>query len=212
MIPRKAAAAPACGDTSVGAVRPDPPIAGHGKARRNLLAAWALMRSLPLACARPLRADINATAHRAARSTGVVHEFARVRGGCPRVHPPHAIRHDRTTTQPAARPVAGSIADTAPPKLVSTSRPPTSAASVTTSLWATRQADRPVGLEREGLDLGLDEHVGEARRPEDREQRRRRAVRPAQLAAPAVEPVRRGSRTSRRAGRRRPRPAPAGSS
>ena len=50
-------------------------------------------------------------------------------------------------------------------------------------------ADGPVGLDRERLDLGLDEDVRQPRRPEDREQRRRRAVRPAELAGPRVEPV-----------------------
>ena len=42
--------------------------AGHGKTRRNLLAAWTLMRSLPLACVQPLRAGANATGPLARRS------------------------------------------------------------------------------------------------------------------------------------------------
>ena len=43
------------------------------------------------------------------------------------------------------RPVAGSIAVTRPVKLVRTSRPPTMAASETTSLWAIRQPTVPSG-------------------------------------------------------------------
>ena len=66
-------------------------------------------------------------------------------------------------------------------------------------------ADRPVRLDRERLDLRLDEDVGEPRRAEDRDQRGRRAVRPAERAGPATPARTCGSRTSRRAARRRPR-------
>src|SRR5260221_4444945 len=49
--------------------------------------------------------------------------------------------------------------------------------------------NRAVGLDRERLDLGLDHDVPEPRRREDREDRRRRAMTPAERAAPAVEAV-----------------------
>src|SRR5439155_9860417 len=51
-------------------------------------------------------------------------------------------------------------------------------------------ADGPVGLERERLDLCLDQEVRESRGAEDRDQRRGRPVRPAKRAGPALEAVR----------------------
>ena len=53
-----------------------------------------------------------------------------------------------------------------------------------------------VRLDRERLELGLDQDVPEPRRAEDRDQRRRRAMGPAQHAGARLEAVRRGSRTS----------------
>src|SRR6185437_680252 len=79
---------------------PGPNRAGHERTRRNLPAAWALMRSLPLACARPLRADINATGRTDARSIPVVHEIAWLPDGYPRAVPTRATG----AAQPAVRP------------------------------------------------------------------------------------------------------------
>ena len=139
--------------------------------------------------ARPLRAGVERYGARGAPVNGACPPNS---GRAPRLSTarPHAARPPAphgARAQVADRPVAGSRALTWPSKPVRTSRPPMSSAAVTTSEWATRQATVAVGLDRERLDLGLDDDVGEPRRPEERDDRRRRAVLPAQLAGRGVE-------------------------
>src|SRR3954451_17367580 len=108
------------------------------------------MRSLPLACARPLRADANATARRSSRTMAVVHQVRPAECGCPRAvpNPPrssgalapgcgidrgHLPTEDRQAEAAAdQRGLGHDIAVGDPP------------------------AHRAVLLDRKGLDLGLD--------------------------------------------------------
>ena len=158
--------------------------------------------------ARPLRAAIHAIGGEHRGSMGLsTHD--RPNGS--------RVVHRRSTAtaaqvrrgQPALRPVSGSSARTWPSKLVSTRRPPTSSTVRDDVGVRHPPGDLAVGLERERLDLGLDDDVGEARRAE---RRRGSAWRDRWLqrsvAGRAPRTRRRGSRTSRRAGPRCPTACP----
>ena len=117
---------------------------GNAVARRNLLDAWTLMSSPPLASLGPFGLPSTLLARRVRGSMGLSTYFARIvhgRCSCPPVIHRDAARPGGVSQ--ALRPVSGSIARTCPSKLVSTSRPPTSSASVTTSECATRHATSP---------------------------------------------------------------------
>ena len=91
--------------------------------------------------ARPLRAGTNGRGRGRTGSIGVVHRFAVGSRGLSTVCPQSGARGQSGAT--ARWP--GRARVTWPPNPVSTSRPPTSSAAVTTSEWATRQATVPSG-------------------------------------------------------------------
>ena len=157
--------------------------AGHERARRNLPDTWALRRSRPLVSLDPsgLRATIGGTADAGQR----------VRPPDPPIvawviHRPSTIGR----THPVDRPVAGSSALRCPSKPVRTSRPPTSSAAVTTSEWATRQATVPSGSMANVSSSDWTRTWARRDDAEQPDQRRRRAVLPANIPAGHLEPER----------------------
>ena len=145
--------------------------------------------------ARPLRAAIHAMGGRAGTVNGLIHHLRPDRACAVRViHRLSTARRRGRGIPQAIRPAGsarsrGSIARTCPSKLVE-DEPPADELRLGDDVRV-RDAPRDlaVGLEREGLDLGLDEDVGQPRRAEDDEHRRRRAMAPAQLAGPGLERV-----------------------
>ena len=115
--------------------------AGHERTRRNLRGTWALRRSQPLVTlgSSGLPRTLGGPA---GPVNGVVHS-----SDIDVPSYPQSVHRGRLRRppQPVVRPVAGSSAVSWPPKLVRTSRPPTSSAAVTTSEWAIRQATTPSG-------------------------------------------------------------------
>src|SRR4029079_14131848 len=110
---------------------------GNRRARRNLPDTWALMRSPPLVSLGP-----SGLAHTRGRRAhgGHWHMSTRFERTSPLVHVGSTFGR---SAQPTARPVAGSIRVTPPPEAVSTRRPHTRLAAVTTSVWAMREATVP---------------------------------------------------------------------
>ncbi len=157
--------------------------AGHERARRNLHDTWALRRSQPLvtlglsglpptvgAVVRPVNRGSSTVSGRFAR---VIHRLSTA-GGAPSAGRSTRRRIERAVLavepgedQPAADQVGGGHD-------VGVGDPP---------------GDRPVRLDGERLDLGLDDDVGQPRRTEQGDERRRRPVIPARLAGRRLEAV-----------------------
>ena len=139
--------------------------------------------------ARPLRAAIHATGRRERAVNGVIHEPGPARPDelSTDVHV-HRATGRRAQADAAARPRIER------PDLPVEARQHQAPADELDRRDDVRVRDPPgdlaVGLERERLDLGLDDDVGEPRRPEHRQDRRRGPVAPAQLARARDEPVR----------------------
>ena len=165
------------------------------------------MRSLPLACARPLRAGINATAGSGPGQS----PLSTSSRDCARGYP-QAIR----SRHPAARTLPGRDASGRGIQCRHLARearqhqpPPDERRLGNDVAVGDPPADGAVGLDRERLDLGLDDHVRQSRRAEHGDQRGRGAVRPAERPGPALESVGDEPVLRRPAGPRRPRRAPA---
>ena len=159
---------------------------GHGRARRNLPDTWALMRSRPLVSLSPSGLPPTLRASRPPRQPPLSTRFAPRRWV---IHPASTVprRGRRAVRSPRARrriegielPGVARQDEPAPDELggghdVGVGDPPGHA---------------PVGLDRERLELALEEDVPEPRRGQDGEDGRRGAVDPAKVAGRGVEPV-----------------------
>ena len=161
--------------------------AGHERARRNLHGTWALRRSQPLVSlgisglgrmVGPWPWPVN-PGHPRNRA-----EIARFADQLSTTRPQRAARLAQS-----ARPVAGSSALTWPSKLVTTRRPPTRSAAVTTSEWATRQATVPSASMANVSTSDATRTWSSLGDPSRRQDRRRRAMVPAFLPGRGLEAV-----------------------
>ena len=181
--------------------------AGHGRARRNLPDTWALMRSPPLVSLGP---------------SGLIQRYGAAgtdgNGTCPPIRSewPRVIHRPSTHGRSPATAAAPERSAGGPPgrrvERVQLAVVPGQDEAAADQLGRDHHigvgdppGDRPVGLDRERLELGLDEDVGEPRRAEQREDRRRRPMLPGGLAGRGRRARTCGSRSSRRAGPRCPR-------